>query len=71
MKKNLYIMALAIGLIFTVVTSCKDQLEEATTNPNELSTETYFKTEAEALQPSMQYMPHCNIQICTNGFTSS
>jgi hypothetical protein len=42
-------MALAIGLIFTVVTSCKDQLEEATTNPNELSTGTYFKTEAQAL----------------------
>jgi starch-binding outer membrane protein, SusD/RagB family len=49
MKKNLYILALATALIFTAVTSCKDQLEEATTNPNELSTDTYFQNEAEAL----------------------
>jgi hypothetical protein len=49
MKKNIFILSLATLLIFAAVTSCKDQLEEATTNPNELSTDTYFKNEAEVL----------------------
>lgn len=49
MKNKLFILSLAIGLTFTAVTSCKDQLEEATTNPNELSTDTYFKNEQEAI----------------------